>query len=160
LFVTSLAVISWLILIVISGCGGGDLSEQPGVYAGQGSSANKNVAGQRLTVVLAVYSQPDRVQVAQQLKQRAEKLLGTNDIWLQSIKIGLAVNYGHFADNAEAETHKKKVKQIYKQLDPGRLQFCYIAELPASDPPADAAWNLLNSSCSHTLEIGTYFDLP
>jgi len=73
---------------------------------------------------------------------------------------GLAVNYGRFANNKQAKKAFRKVKQNYKALRAGYLQFPYIKEIPRPNPAAPAQWDLLNNNCDFTFEIGTYFDLP
>lgn len=147
-------------MFFLSGCGP---SAQPrwdnSENSGYANSSNAH-QGARLTVVLAVYSQANQVDRARIIKQRAVGLLGGNDVWLARGPLGLAVNYGHFSSNSKAQKALKRVRKEYKNLHAGRYQFCYVKEIPSPDPPAPAQWNLLNSNCYFTLEIGTYFDEP
>ena len=149
-----------LALILVSGCestGPFNANNRIKTFGHSGQTGNQSKP--RLTILLAQYVQPDRIQLAQMLQQRAKTLLNTDDIWLQNDIGGLAVNYGHFYSDKEAKKYLAKVKQLYKQLQPGPWQFCFIKEIPPPDPIAPDEWNLLNSNCDFSLEIGTYFDV-
>jgi len=153
----------WLVVIALGGCGGdagserygGSMSEYPG-----GDSGGKGNGKGQLTILLAQYNQPGKMQLASELQSRARKVLGSDDVWLQNSELGLAVNYGHFETDSQAKRELAGVKKIYGQLEPGPWQFCYIMEIPEPDPPAPEQWNLLKSNCAHSLEIGTYYDVP
>lgn len=150
-----------LAVIALGGCGGGvdsggyggAMSEYPG-----GDRGGKGKG--QLTILLAQYNQPGKMQLASELQSRARKVLGSDDVWLQNSELGLAVNYGHFETDSQAKKELAGVKKIYGQLEPGPWQFCYIMEIPEPDPPAPEQWNLLKSNCAHSLEIGTYYDVP
>ena len=133
-----------------------------GVVAGApgGGPARGGKSEGRLTILLAQYNQPGKMQLAGALQARARKVLGSNDVWLQNGELGLAVNYGHFETDSQAKRGLAGVKKIYGQLEPGPWQFCYIMEIPDPDPPAPKQWDLLKSNCDYSLEIGTYYDVP
>jgi len=113
-----------------------------------------------LTILLAQYNDANKVQEAQALQQRAQRLLGTDDIWLTNEELGLAVHYGHFENMEEAQKGKEQVKKMYKKLQPGRWQIFFVKEIPGPDPAAPGQWDLLQSECDYSLEIGTYYNVP
>ena len=144
----------WLLgcvfMSVCIGCGGAsrnvrkdtppDFSNVSSWGATSGSTAGTGIgtrAGKgKLTILLAQYNQPNKTQLAQELLRRARHLLGTNDIWLLKGQLGLAVNYGHFQSQTEAEKRLVQVKQIYAKLQPGPWQFPFIREIPEPVQPA------------------------
>jgi len=97
---------------------------------GIGTKTRTEAGKGKLTILLAQYNQPNKAQLAQSLLQRARRLLGTNDIWLLNDQLGLAVNYGHFQSQTEAEKRLVQVKKIYAKLQVGPWQFPFIKEIP------------------------------
>jgi hypothetical protein len=147
--------LAWI--LAAGGCGGP-------AAAGSKPETNIGVASKgRFTITLAQYDFEDRSENAQLLMQRAKAVLKTNEIWLDREPDRLSVNYGHFEKNmpdSPIQRELAKIKKIYKQLDAGPYQFCYIREVAESDPTAPREWNLLNQDCYYSLEIGTYFNVP
>jgi len=127
---------------------------------GIGTKNGTRVGKGKLTILLAQYNQPDKLQLAQGLLRRARRLLGTNDIWLLKGQLGMAVNYGHFRTQNEAGKKLIQVKKIYSKLQAGPWQFPFIKEIPEPNPSAPEEWNLLNNNCEFSLEIATYYDDP
>jgi len=151
-FVIERLLASWMLLLVVAGCA--TVGRTTDGYT------NKNIdKNNRLTITLGEYNYGDRTVLAQSLQRRARSLLG-DDVWVQRGERGLAVNYGHFANNKRAKKAFRKVKKNYKALRAGYLQFPYIKEIPRPNPAAPAQWDLLNNNCAFSFEIGTYFDLP
>jgi hypothetical protein len=146
-------------VFVLFGCGDANYSNS-GAYA---TSAARGYSSQpTYTIVLAQYKQTDSTMLAQNLMRRAKALLKTDDIWLLNDNSSLYVNYGHFSsETGKIEKEFKQVKKIYyDQIQAGPYQFCFIREIPGSDPIAPYEWNLLNSDCFATLEIGCYYNVP
>lgn len=133
------------------GCGGERHEET--VEAGDSNAA-------QFTVLLAQYNFADALQKARALNRRARQLLRSEDVWQENVGPGVAVNYGHYSTYDKAEAALARVKRVYSEMQAGKLQFCYVREIPPPDPPAPDEWNLLNSDCRYTLEIGVYFNLP
>lgn len=118
---------------------------------------------EKFTIVLAKKNAYDDLQNAQELQQRAKDIIGSADIWLHSDAVELTINYGHFPDKnptGKARTECKRLKELYKQIGFDRSQFFYISPIPQPDPSAPAAWQLFNSQCAFTLQIGTYYNVP
>jgi len=148
-------------LLVLAGCG-------PGGGGGLGAafptiSRSGGPSPVSYTIVLAQLPQADGFGPAQQLKQQAQVLFGVEDIWLENIQPWISVNYGHFDQQIGGQAMQQelmRVRQLYPQLALGPYQFCYLKELPQPDPPAQAAWYLLNNNCYYTLEIASYYNEP
>ncbi len=102
---------------------------------GIGTKTRTEAGKGKLTILLAQYNQPNKTQLSQELLRRARHLLGTNDIWLLKGQLGLAVNYGHFQSQTEAEKRLVQVKKIYAKLQPGPWQFPFIKEIPEPVQP-------------------------
>ncbi|MBN1764726.1 MAG: hypothetical protein JW860_05665 [Sedimentisphaerales bacterium] len=145
-------------LVSCSGSGSSLRSDTPPDFANV--SVDKSAPQGRLTILLAQYNQPNSISMAQRLQKRARQLLKTNDIWLSNDDLGLAVNYGHFNSENQAQEKLDWIRTIYKDFQAGPWQFAYIKEIPEPDPPAPEEWNLINNYCDYTLEVDTYFDLP
>ncbi len=147
-----------LCLWLAAGCGGnGDSGSSP--YSGLSAGTASDQA--RYTIVLAQYTQMDSIDQAQDLMRHAKELLKTDDIWLLNDKKSLYVNYGHFAgETGTIEREFKRVKKMYyEKIQAGPYQFCFIREIPHADPLAPHEWDLLNSHCLATLEIGCYYNV-
>ncbi len=117
----------------------------------------------RFTIVLGQYSQEDRVEQAQSLQQKARQVLKTEDIWLHNDPEGLMVNYGRFdkeTPGSPIQNELQRVRKLYKSLNAGPYQFCYIREISSPDPPAPEEWNLLLNDCDYTIEIASYYNVP
>jgi hypothetical protein len=148
--------------LFLNGCGGsgqGGYSSAVMPVAGSGSSGGKG----RFTIMLAQYTQMDQVQKAQELQQRAKKLLNSDDVWLEHSLGSIIVNYGHFDNNtpnSQAGKELERVVKLYSSMRAGAYQFCYIREIAPPDPPAPQEWDLLKSDCFLSLEIATYYDVP
>ena len=127
-------------------------------YDGVADSDDSNRT--QFTVLLAQYNFEDAVQRAHSLQRRARQLLRSEDVWQENVAEGIAVNYGHYPSYKKAKAALVRVKKSYDDLNAGSLQFCYVREIPIPDPPAPDEWNLLNSDCYYSLEIGVYFNLP
>lgn len=138
---------------MLTGCGGPTGSHFQ-------SRTQANIKKTRFTIELASYNQFDRIQLAQQLQQRAKTSLPGDDIWLDHNEQGLSVNYGHFQNHDKARRQLQLVKKYYKKLNAGQYQFCYIKIIAQPDPPAPPEWNLLYNNCHYSLEIGLYYDVP
>jgi hypothetical protein len=154
---------------LLSGCGGSGTSDSsvPRELGGPGVSrpisGGRSQGDARCTILLAQYNGPDRVQLAQELMARAKQVLETDDIWLEQVDGGIAVNYGRFKEStpgSEAQREMERVKRLYGRLETGAYQFAYVKELPEPDPPAPAQWELLRSNCAYSLEVATYFNVP
>ncbi|MBN2376354.1 MAG: hypothetical protein JXD22_08130 [Sedimentisphaerales bacterium] len=154
-------------LLLTAGCGGSGGSAGGGGY-GNGSKdysgANIGLSGEpaRFTISLATYTQIDKLEMAKWAQGRARQVLG-NDVWLEYERDGISVNYGRFDKNtpgSKAQREFERVKRQYKQLELGKYQFCYIKELPEPDPPAPTEWNILESGCYYSLEIGVFYNVP
>ncbi len=157
--VTFNIVISFLLLAIYSGCAGPGSTRDKAPW-GSGRSGSSEGDRPRLTVVLAQYGGENRIAAARDLQPRARNVLDTEDVWFQNADDYLQVNYGHFRTNKEAEAALEKVKKLYDKINPGRLQFAFVKEIPAPDPPAPAEWDLHDSPCEYTLQIGIYYDEP
>ncbi|MCK5113743.1 MAG: hypothetical protein KAR11_03160 [Phycisphaerae bacterium] len=158
-----LAGLGIIALLITAGCGGaGGGSYERGGTDYSGASGDSSGKPARFTISLATYTQIDKLEMAKWAQGRARQVLG-NDVWLEYERDGISVNYGHFDKNtpgSKAQREFERVKQRYRQLELGPYQFCYLKQLPEPDPPAPAEWNILESGCYYSLEIGVYYNVP
>ena len=163
----ALAGLGIIALLLTTGCGGsGGAAGGDGYGSGPKdySGANGGLSGEpaRFTISLATYTQIDKLEMAKWAQSRARQVLG-NDVWLENERDGVSVNYGRFDKNtpgSKAQREFERVKQIYKRLELGPYQFCYLKQLPEPNPPAPTEWNILESGCYYSLEIGVFYNVP
>ncbi len=156
-------VILLLGLMINLGCDGSSrsYSASPSGAPASGSSVD-SPAGRKgkFTILLASFTFADRITQAQALEQRAKRILQTNDIWFESSPGRIDVNFGSFQTQKEAQRQKEKVRNVYRRLQLGPYQFCYVKEIPQPDPPARPEWNILHNRCSFSLQVGIYYNVP
>ncbi len=145
----------------MAGCTGGSYQQPSVSYMPRAGTSGQL----EYTIVLANYRGAGSMEQAQRVQQQAQQLL-SEDIWLSYQEPDtVMVNYGHFqgsdkSSQTQREWQKVKQPNFYSKLKAGAYQFSYIRELPQVDPAAPDEWNLLNSDCFYSLEIGTYFNVP
>ena len=141
------------IVLLILGCVGSSNEE----YGNQGAGMTRSLGG-RYTITLATYRQVKKAEQAQQLQQRAKKLLGNDDVWIEEFQGALLVNTGHYGTENQAKRDLEHIRKIYRTLEAGLYQFFYVNTIPQPDLEAPATWDIQNSQCEFSLEVGIYYN--
>jgi len=144
-----------ILFYALFGLGCSSTVSYPGSSSGNQPSQNSfrvPSAQDNFTIIIGYYNDYDAEQLAQEFRKKAQELLQVDEVWIQREKHSFYVNYGRFKKYSDAQKKHKSVHKIYKSA--------YIREITKPDPRAPAEWNLLNSSCVFSLEIGTYYNVP
>lgn len=109
------------------------------------------------TIVLGVFYHPGGTERGVALQKRAQKTLGESDIWLEKYPASVSVNLGHFTTHDKASNKCKSVQKNYLKLRTG-APFCYVKDISPPAPIAPEQWNLLQSNCFYSIEVGRYYN--
>ncbi len=109
------------------------------------------------TIVLGIFYNPGGKNRAIALQRRATVLLGENDVWLENYPQNTTVYLGHYTTHQKATKKCKAIQRKYGKLRTG-MPFCYVKDITPPAPLAPKQWNLLNSNCAYSIEVGRYYN--